>query len=190
MGRRQAYRLDSAAPPAEADTTRLFFALWPDAATRAALDDMAQGLRTACGGRATPAAHLHLTLVFLGNVATRRIPELCALAAEIAAPRFELAIDGVDCWPHNRIVWAGPRTCPDALRRLVADLEGALQQSGFRFDARPYVPHITLRRNARAATLLPAFDSLCWRVSDFSLVQSLRRDNKTVYEIVQHWPQL
>jgi len=53
--------------------------------------------------------------------------ELCALAAEIKAPQFELAIDCIDYWPHNRIVWAGPVACPDELRGLVALLEGALQ---------------------------------------------------------------
>ena len=187
MGRQPADHLDPAPPTAEDDTARLFFALWPDAATRAALDGMAQALREACGGRAMQAPHIHLTLVFLGNVATRRIPELCALAAGIVAPRFELTVDRVDFWPHNRIVWAGPGVCPDELQRLVAVLEGALQSSGFRFDARPYVPHITLLRNARAAPPR-VVAGIRWHIADFSLVQSLRRDNSTAYEVVQRWP--
>lgn len=188
MGRQPADHIDPAPLPAEDGTARLFFALWPDAASRAALDGVAQVLREACGGRVTQPPHLHLTLVFLGSVASRRIQELCSLAAGIVAPQFELAIDCVDSWPHNRIVWAGPGACPDELRGLVAVLEDALQRSGFHFDARPYIPHITLLRNARAAPPLQAVAGIRWRVADFSLVQSLRRANSTVYEVVQRWP--
>lgn len=188
MGRQQADHLDPATPQAREDTARLFFALWPDEASRAALDGMAQSSREACGGRAMKAAHIHLTLVFLGNVAARRIPKLCTLAAGVVAPRFELAIDRVTFWPHNRIVWAGPGVCPDELRRLVEVLEEALQAAGFGFDARPYLPHITLLRNARAAPPPQAVAGIGWRIADFALVQSLRRDNASVYEVVQRWP--
>lgn len=188
MGRQPADRVEPATAPAGAGTARLFFALWPDAATRAALDGMAQVLREQCGGRAMKAFNIHLTLVFLGNVAAQRIPELCALAAAVTAPEFELAVDRVAFWPHNRIVWAGTETCPDGLQRLVALLEDGLRSAGFRFDARPYVPHITLLRNARAAPPAWSGAGIRWQIPDFALVQSLRRDNATVYEVVQRWP--
>lgn len=185
-GRRPA-GLDSRRPAADG-TARLFFALWPDAAPRAALGRLARTLHEECGGRAMLTRNIHLTLVFLGNVAAGRIPDLCALAKGIVAPRFELAIGTVNHWRHNRIVWAGPKECPDALRMLVADLESALRNSGFRFDERPYAPHITLLRDARRAPAAQTMGDIPWRIADFALVRSLRRDHATVYEVMQRWP--
>ncbi len=135
-----------------------------------------------------PAANIHLTLVFLGDVPTDRIQDLCASAETVTARGFELAIDSIKYWRHNRIVWAGPSVCPDALQALVAGLENALRVSGFSFDERPYMPHITLLRNARRAPAAQVVDAVSWRITDFALVQSVRRDNGTAYEPLRHWP--
>ena len=178
-----------ASPPLPADgTARLFFALWLDAAPRAALGRLAQKLQPQCGGRAVPNRNIHLTLVFLGDVEAGRIPDLCALAEKIVAPGFELAIDTVNYWRHNRIVWAAPQECPAALQALVAGLERALKGGGVRFDQRPYLPHITLLRAARHAPTMQTVDAIRWRVVDFVLVQSLSYDRTTAYEVMQRWP--
>ena len=178
-----------ASPPLAADgTARLFFALWPDAAPRAALGRLAQTLQPQCGGRAVPNRNIHLTLVFLGDVEAGRIPGLCALAEKVVAPGFELAIDTVNYWRHNRIVWAAPHECPAALQTLVAALGSALKARGFAFDGRPYLPHITLLRAARHAPALQTVDAIRWRMVDFVLVQSLSYDRTTVYEVMQRWP--
>jgi len=170
------------------DTSRLFFALWPDAAPRAALGRLAEALHQECGGRAMLTGNIHLTLVFLGDVASSRIPDLRTLAEGIVAQRFELAIGTVSYWRHNRIVWAGPKECPRPLLALVAELESALKAGDFRFDERPYAPHITLLRDARRAPAAQAVADIPWRIADFALVQSLRRDNASVYEVIQRWP--
>jgi 2'-5' RNA ligase len=52
--------------------TRMFFALWPDAAARAALAGLAAEVVRGGGGRAPAAANLHLTLAFVGAVAPER----------------------------------------------------------------------------------------------------------------------
>lgn len=179
----------SLAPPRPDATARVFFALWPDAAPRAALGRLARDLQGQCGGRAMPTRNLHLTLVFLGNVAADRLPELRALAQTITVSRFDLVIAAVSYWRHNRIVWAGPRECPDALQALVTALENAVRTGGFRFDERPYAPHITLLRDARCAPAAPTVGDISWPVVDFALVQSMRRDNATVYEPLWRWPQ-
>lgn len=175
-------------PPAVDGTARLFFALWLDAAPRAALGRLAQTLHPQCGGRAVPNRNIHLTLVFLGDVEASRIPDLCALASEVVAPGFELAIDTVNYWRHNRIVWATPQECPAALQALVTALERALKAGGFGFDGRPYMPHITLLRAARHAPPMQTVDAIRWRVVDFVLARSLSYDRTTVYEVVQRWP--
>ncbi|MDH5265059.1 MAG: RNA 2',3'-cyclic phosphodiesterase, partial [Betaproteobacteria bacterium] len=65
---------------------RLFFALWPDAAARAALADLARATANRYGGRAVPAANLHLTLVFLGEVDPARIAALRRAVDGLASP--------------------------------------------------------------------------------------------------------
>ena len=187
MGQSGGVQLDSRPPPADG-TARLFFAVWLDAAPRAALGRLAQALQPKCGGRAVPNRNIHLTLVFLGDVAASRIPDLCTLAAGVVAPTFELVIDTVNYWRHNRIVWAAPQECPAALQTLVAALESVLRAGGVGFDGRPYLPHITLLRGARRAPPMQTVDAIRWRVVDFVLVQSLSYDRTTVYEVIQRWP--
>jgi 2'-5' RNA ligase len=189
MGRQPKDRLVTAPPPVEDDTARLFFALWPDAASRAAMGRIAQALNPQCGGRAVPNRNIHLTLVFLGNVAASRISDLCALADKVVAPGFELVIDSVNYWRHNRIVWAAPLECPAALHALVSALESALKAGGVGFDERHYKPHITLLRAARTAPPpMQTIDAIRWSIFDFALVRSRRIASSTIYEVVQRWP--
>lgn len=171
-----------------ADPARLFFALWPDAATQRALGALAQDLKRGCGGRAVPAHNVHLTLAFLGNVERARLPRLEALAAGIRAARFELAVDRVEFWRHNRIVWAGTPRCPEALQELVTRLGRELAAEGYRPDERPYVPHITLLRNARQPPAVATLPVLVWPVATFALVESAPRERGRVYEVVRTWP--
>lgn len=171
-----------------ADTARLFFALWPDAGTRSALGALAQDLKHECGGRAVPASNVHLTLVFLGNVERARMPRLEALATGIGAARFELAVDRVEFWRHNRIVWAGARHCPEALQELVALLGHGLAAEGFRPDERPYVPHITLLRNARRPPAMASVPGIGWVAPGFALVESAPRERGRVYQVLRSWP--
>lgn len=167
---------------------RLFFALWPDDATRAALGGLACALQAECDGRVTPADNIHLTLVFLGNVPTARFADLCRAADGMTAPCFGLEIGVVNYWRHNRIVWSGPAQCPDALRSLVAGLESALASAGFHYDRRAYAPHITLLRNARRAPVTRTMATICWPVAGFVLAQSLHRDRAVVYDVLRYWP--
>jgi 2'-5' RNA ligase len=60
-------------------TQRLFFALWPSAEEQRALAQAAHKAARYSGGRATPEEKLHLTLVFLGSVPQRRLPELAQI---------------------------------------------------------------------------------------------------------------
>jgi RNA 2',3'-cyclic 3'-phosphodiesterase len=132
-------------------TLRLFFALWPDADTRTALDRTGKWLHRHWEGRRTRPETLHLTLVFLGTVDASRLDELRELAAQVRAEKFALNLDQAGCWRHNRVGWLGAGETPPALAILLADLESRLVSSLFRFDKRAFVPHITLLRKARCA---------------------------------------
>jgi RNA 2',3'-cyclic 3'-phosphodiesterase len=157
--------------------------LWPDAAVREKLYALAQSLHKVCGGRIMRRDNLHLTLVFLGDVARAEIPQLEALAQRRRSAGFDLKFGVTGWWRHNRIIWAAPAATPESLRELVAALERALKFEGFKFDLRSYVPHITLVRDACAPTALPplAFD---WQVGEFALVECARGARGHEYRVL------
>ena len=167
---------------------RLFFAAWPAPELQEKLGSLAQDLKRECGGRATAAGNIHLTLAFLGDVERSRVARFESIAASIKARRFDLLVEHVEYWQHNRIVWAGVSGCPDALQALVKDLGRALAPEGFRPERRPYVPHITLLRNARRAPVASAIDPIGWPVSRLALVESVRRESGRAYGVLREWP--
>jgi 2'-5' RNA ligase len=168
-------------------TARVFFALWPDDRVRDALQCHARELLRSCGGRAMRHENLHLTLVFIGDVAAGRLDDLTSMAHAISATPFELVLDQTGYWRHNRIVSALPLTVPEPLRTLVSAIEGGLQQAGFEFYQRPYAPHVTLLRDARAPAILPPL-GLDWPVREFVLVESARGTRGAEYRVLGRWP--
>jgi 2'-5' RNA ligase len=131
-------------------TLRLFFALWPDPATRAAIAALARDVGRETGGRAVTPENVHLTLVFLGEQPAEIVPKLCASAAAVELSAFRLALDEVDCWRKTGIAWLGASETPAALAALHGGLARALASLGIALEARPFAPHLTLAR--RAAT--------------------------------------
>lgn len=176
-------------PPRHA-TGRLFFALWPSVAASAELADAGRRLYRICGGRLTRMETIHLTLVFLGEVGPERIGDLLELAGNIRVPAFSIGLTRLGWWPHNRIVWAAPETMPPELTLLVDQLREKLHYAGFRFDAKPFVPHITLlRKGSCKDNPLPAVD-VEWRAGDFVLVRSVPGESGSAYEVAGRWPLL
>ena len=173
---------------ARADRARLFFALWPDAAVREALAAAARDAQTGCGGRATAPDKLHMTLFFVGDIERSRVETLKTLAGAIEGRPFELAISAVGYWRHNRIVWAGSARCPSQLAALVADLQGKLSPAGMCTEDRPFLPHVTLVRNARHPPRKKAIIPLVWSAHDFVLVESAPARGGVSYEVISRWP--
>lgn len=143
-------------------------------------------MHVGCGGRVMRRDNLHLTLVFLGSVAREKIPALETLARQLHGDAFALSFGATGYWRRNRIVYAAPQATTAQLRALVTALEQALTNAQFAFDQRPYVPHMTLIRDARApATLLPlAFD---WPVADFALIESAHEARGIAYRVLARW---
>lgn len=177
--------------PAEHRVQRLFFALWPDAATRDRLAALSALAHAAFGGRRMRADTLHMTLAFLGEVAPARVD--CALRAGeglAGQPAFAMSIDQVGCWRHNRIVWCGPQAFPAALGGIAGLLGQRLTAEGFRLDKRPFAAHATLLRNADCTRPAPAFEAFEWKVGEIVLVESSLAAAGARYAIVERWPLL
>jgi 2'-5' RNA ligase len=93
---------------------------------------------------------MHITLSFLGNVGTHRLPEIEAAAEGVAAEQapFHLEVRGIGAFPEERagrVVWAGTQKSRElvALRERVVDRMAAL---GYPREERDFHPHITLCR--------------------------------------------
>jgi 2'-5' RNA ligase len=164
---------------------RLFFALWPIDAERAALSAWQLPLCELCGGSPMRADTLHTTLVFLGEVAEHRLESLQLAAQETDFRRFELQLTAAHYWGHNRIVYAAPGTPPPLLAELVRDLERNLRRHRFRFEDRPYKPHVTLLRHAKWSDApLPPMPAVRWQAREFVLVQSPGGEQGARYEVL------
>jgi 2'-5' RNA ligase len=168
------------------ETARLFFALWPDAALQATL---AAWARQAAGkGRPMRRENIHLTLAFLGDTEASLVPDLAALARNLAFPPIRLHLDRIGYWKHNRIIWCGAGQDPPALTALVEGLRARLDAAGVAYDKKSFVSHVTLVRNAPGVDAAPAWVPLTWEAADFALVASVRIDGRVSYQVVQRFP--
>ena len=132
---------------------RLFVAVTLPAEARDAIARVIQGLRAAAltGVRLVDPDGVHLTLKFLGNVDSSRVPALTdALDAvgEGVAP-FALHLHGVGVFPDRRsprVLWAGVSGDTEALAALARRVDDACVNVGFPREQRPFSPHLTLAR--------------------------------------------
>ena len=165
---------------------RLFFALWPDAAAQAALATQGREIAKRCGGRPVPAANLHLTLVFLGEVEPARIEPLRRAADAVAGNTFTLGLDRVGGFRRAGVAWAGCRQSPAGLIALQAGLERRIRDAGFSPDDRPFVPHLTLARRVREPVEPGEVEAVSWRANSFALVETAR--GESAYRTLAEWP--
>ncbi|MDB5921499.1 MAG: 2-5 ligase [Betaproteobacteria bacterium] len=169
------------------DRARVFFALWPDADVTNALAAAGRVAQEECGGRAIAAEKLHMTLFFVGNIERARLASLKALARSIDGAAFEVDIDTIAYWRHNRIVWAGTQRCPRELAGLVHGLHERLATEGIKGEDRPYAPHVTLVRNAQRAPQRTGLEPFAWRADDFVLVESVPGHGGVRYDVIERW---
>jgi 2'-5' RNA ligase len=151
---------------------RLFFAIWPDRAARAALAGLAGHIVQVAGGRATPAESIHLTLEFLGEVEPERVELLHRIASQVHGRRFRICLDRVGSFRRARVGWAGSEKPPRQLVALQAELNARLRQDGFALEEREYSPHATLARKIERPLPRARIDAIEWPVGEFALVAS------------------
>jgi 2'-5' RNA ligase len=128
-----------------------------------------------------------MTLAFLGDTDLARCDELKRAAGGVTPRGFELVVDHPGYWKHNRIAWAGASGEWPELAEMVRELRGALAAARFRFDAKPFVSHVTLLRNARAPAEMPALSPIVWRGSGFALIRSVPGPQGVDYAVEAEW---
>ena len=127
--------------------------------------------------------NLHLTLAFLGDSDATQLPAMTAAAGLVRVVPFEIQLDRCGFWKQGRqygILWAGGEA-PPQLDALAAGLRARLSDAGVTFDAKPFVPHVTLLRDARPPQATIEFAPVRWSAHDFVLVASERDAAGPVY---------
>lgn len=167
-----------------APALRLFFALWPDEAARAALLRLQQHLGQPPGARPVAPENLHLTMAFLGMQPAALLPQIEAILDRVAVPEMTLEVDRYGCFSRARIAWAGIGRPPPALAAMHGELMAALRQSGVGHDqASTFRPHISLLRNA-VCDSGPAAEPFRWHAPQLALVQSTTMPRGPVYRVL------
>lgn len=166
---------------------RLFLALWPDAAVRAALAEVQAAVLPA-GVRAVAPEKLHLTLAFLGNPTAAARGCLERRLAGVAPQPFTLRLDTVDWWPRAGVVWIGPRVVPAALLDLQAACAAHAAACGIALERRPFRPHVTLARRGRSPRRAAAWTPVEWTVGRLYLVESTTGPGGGAYRLRAAWP--
>lgn len=151
-------------------TKRLFIGLELPASCQAelaALDPHIKGLRW------LPAAQMHLTMSFLGEVAPADEERLREALAEVRVPPFFLPIQGVGTFggPHPSVVWAGVGRGHPHLFALHKHIQDAVLRAHLEPDLRPFHPHVTIGRakGVSRTTLKPFLQK--YAETEFDFVQ-------------------
>jgi 2'-5' RNA ligase len=132
---------------------RLFVALDLDAAARSAIAEIQSWLRGAAAAspiRWVRPDQLHLTLVFLGEVADARVPALVtAIERPVAQAPFDLVFSGLGAFPPRgapRALWVGASGGEAALRALHHEIADRVARCDLPLEVRPFSPHLTIGR--------------------------------------------
>ncbi len=175
---------------------RLFIAIDMPPAVNQSLIGLCQGVS---GAKWADISHFHLTLRFIGDADDGLMRDIELALAEIEAPAFELALNGVGYFPPRgpaKILWAGiePEGLPTRLRDQVVAALGVL---GLEPERRKFAPHITLARFKRGAAPGQVAEFLSrhalfrtepFAVNQFHLYSSLLRPDGALHRIEASYP--
>ena len=106
-----------------------------------------------------------------------------------SGPRvFDLVVDEIGYWKHNRIVYGALGKVPQELITLVSALQDGISAAGFSLEQRVYAPHVTLMRNAVCQTLPELIEPITWRGREWTMIKSEQTGNGSVYTPIGCWP--
>ncbi len=168
---------------------RLFFALWPDERCRESLQSAQQRLVLAGKqARYVPAANLHITLHFIGNVSREKLPCFQQQARRLSADHFDLTLDTFGYFKKARVGWMGCTQTPEGLAVLHRLLAGQLTDCGFQAEKRHYNPHVTMIRKLQLPPDKTEAEPINWHVNDFVLMESVSVTRGVRYDILERYP--
>jgi RNA 2',3'-cyclic 3'-phosphodiesterase len=164
---------------------RLFFALWPDADAAGQLASVASKLTLKSPARLVTAGNYHVTLAFLGEVASLQLEKWRQIGRAFSAPRCTISFHSLEYWPDPKAVVAVALEPPAALLELWTQLRDAADLPVLSLRA-----HVTLARKVAQAPVLQAMSAITWHANSVSLVRSDTGGAESAYTVVDTWPLL
>ncbi len=184
--------VDPVIPAPPSPRSRLFFALFPDADVADAVVALADAARSRLGlrGRVMPAAHLHVTVNYLGTFDSLR-PDVVGAARvaadRLASPPVPIGFDTLASFDSRRrlypLVLRGGDNAP--VRALNRALTAALLDTRAIATAEPYEPHLTLLRD-RTLVAAEAIAPVRWIARELVLVHIHVGQGR--HELLARWP--
>ena len=137
---------------------RAFIAIDLPESIQARLEDVLDKVKTP-GDKAVrwvPAANIHLTIKFLGDVSPANLElHTRLLKAEVSRFRpFEICVGTLGAFPsirRPRVIWVGVEA-PPTLAAMQRAIETETVRLGYAAEDRPFSPHLTLGRVAHNAS--------------------------------------
>lgn len=176
---------------------RLFVAVTPPSYALAEIDAASaplQALPESEHLRWTGSGTRHLTLVFLGEVEERRLPELTERLGRL--PRHhhapELCFSGAGRF-GDRVLWVRVQGERTELRHLAGAALAAAKRTGISVEERDYKPHLTLARTSNGVDLRPfvnplrGFEGTPWLADHVALMRSHLGRGPARYEELASW---
>jgi len=167
---------------------RIFFALWPDDATRMQIVNSFKQLSIdKKQSHIVSLGNLHITLHFIGNVHQQKLDCLHRAAQTVKAGGFSLELDHYGYYNKPKVLWMGLKQTPEALETLHKKLGTSLAKCGFEVELRPYTPHMTLMRKLPKPEVFEKTKPIGWQVKEFVLIESISIEGGVRYEAREHY---
>ncbi len=188
------------------DHVRLFVACEIPDDVKETIGEVIEGLRQKSGSavRWIKPEGVHVTLKFLGEVPTKKLPaiKLAIQEAVVGHSPFELEFSTIGTFGGReglRIMWVGIAGVVLRLEALVRAVNAALAVVGFEPERRPFRPHLTLgrvrdeistrqRAEIEVAVGKSGVPNASWRTAQVSLMRSRLTAQGASYEVLATFP--
>ena len=127
-------------------------------------------------GSYVPSQNLHLTLAFIGE--TKDAEAVKTALKTVSFKPFRLSLSEMGTF--GDLLWVGVKG-NQGLSGLVRDVRAALGAAGIPYDAKKFVPHITIVRGMSGSWRQVSVPKAEMAVKKVSLMKSDVRDGKRVY---------
>ncbi len=190
----------------DTEHVRLFVACEVPDDVKDTIGEVIEGLRQKSGPdvRWIRPEGVHVTLKFLGEVPTKKLPavKLAIQEAVVGHSPFELEFSTIGTFGGReglRIMWVGIAGDVLRLEALVRAVNAALAVVGFEPERRPFRPHLTLgrvrdevptRRRAEIEVAVgkQGVPQVSWRTAQVSLMRSRLTSSGATYEVLATFP--
>lgn len=190
----------------DTEHVRLFVACEVPDDVKDTIGEVIEGLRQKSGSavRWIRPEGVHVTLKFLGEVPTKKLPavKLAIQEAVVGHSPFELEFSTIGTFGGReglRIMWVGIAGDVLRLEALVKAVNAALAVVGFEPERRPFRPHLTLgrvrdeistrqRAEIEVAVGKQSVPPASWRTAQVSLMRSRLGPGGASYEVLATFP--